>query len=204
MRIRRSVGTRAPKRLCVTLALVAALSGCSAIDPPRTSSPSERRGPTRSDSPGRDPDRVASDPRVQIVDLAFSLVATPYRYRGTSRDGFDCSGLTSYVFSAVGRLLPRTADEQARIGTRVALDELGSGDLVFFGPSHSRLTHVGIVVSEPAEGLSMVHASTSRGVVLTDILADDYWLSRLRFGRRLLPPQPMPRTVRFDRSEEKE
>jgi hypothetical protein len=45
---------------------------------------------------------------------------------------------------------------------------------------------VGIVVSEPHEPLTMVHAASSRGVVETVVIDSPYWLARLQLGRRVL------------------
>jgi cell wall-associated NlpC family hydrolase len=120
--------------------------------------------------------------------MARSLLATPYRDRGSDPRGFDCSGLTSFIFSAVGLRLPRTAEAQATAGHWVAPDELRSGDLVFFGETRPKPHHVRLVVSDPGEPLTMIHASTSRGVIETEILRNSYWLARLTFGRRILGP----------------
>lgn len=120
-----------------------------------------------------------------MLSLARSLLGRSYRRGGASLRGFDCSGLAFYVFERVGIRLPRTTREQAETGSWVPLDELAAGDLVFFsepgGPPH----HVGIVTSAPAGTLRMIHASTSAGVVETDVLRSDYWLRRLRFARRM-------------------
>lgn len=121
-----------------------------------------------------------------MVDLARSLLRTPYRSSGSDRRGFDCSGLTAWVYRRAGTSLPRTTSEQAHEGRWVALDELLPGDLIFFGRSRRDLSHVGIVVSEPQEPLTMIHASTSLGVVETVVLDSPYWLSRLQLGRRVL------------------
>lgn len=122
----------------------------------------------------------------RVVTLARSLLDTPYRYAGSDPSGFDCSGLTSYVFSQVGLRLPRTARDQASAGRWVAPDELASGDLVFFGDDRKKPFHVGLVVSDSGDSLTMIHSSSSRGVIETAILTDSYWLPRLRFGRRVL------------------
>ena len=89
-----------------------------------------------------------------------------------------------YVLAAAGIELPRTTVQQASAGQWVAPDELRAGDLVFFGVERKRPFHVGLVVSEVGEPLTMVHASTSRGVIETEILSSSYWLPRLTFGRR--------------------
>ncbi len=117
---------------------------------------------------------------------ALDLLGTRYRYGGTERrGGFDCSGFARHVFALHGVGLPRTTRDQARSGRWVPLDELRPGDLVFFSDAGKPTHHVGIVAAAGPARLEMVHASTSMGVVVTDVLASDYWLRRLRFGRRV-------------------
>ena len=167
------------------IAVIGLAWGCSSA-PPRAPRAEPRTAPRPADAqPSRPPavDAVAG----RVVEIARSLLATPYRYAGDNPGGFDCSGLTSYVFGQVGVSLPRTAQTQASAGSWVAPDELAPGDLVFFGDQRARLHHVGVVVSHPGEPLEMIHSSSSRGVVKTAILTNSYWLPRLRFGRRVLP-----------------
>ena len=121
------------------------------------------------------------------VEKARALLGAPYRYQGADPSGFDCSGLTSYLYSELGVILPRRAEDQARVGQWIALDEVGPGDLVFFGPDRDKPHHVGVVVSGMGEPLTMIHASSSQGVVETRVMSSPYWLERLEQGRRVLP-----------------
>lgn len=93
--------------------------------------------------------------------LAASLVGRPYRFGGASPEGFDCSGLVYYVYSALGLGVPRTAALQRGAAARVAADDLKPGDLVFF---YTPQDHVGIYVGDgefvhaPASGRSVQRA----------------------------------------------
>jgi cell wall-associated NlpC family hydrolase len=122
----------------------------------------------------------------RIADAALSLIASPYRTSGEDPEGFDCSGFTKFVFASVGITIPRTAARQASVGLWTAGDELARGDLVFFGRRRHEPEHVGLVVSEPGQPLTMIHAASSSGVVKTEITSNPYWVDRLLFGRRVL------------------
>ncbi len=165
-------------------------SGCGSLAPtvPPPSAPvAPRLAPAvRSEPPAWRPAPGFSPAAVRAVELARSLLETPYRYGGSDPVGFDCSGLVSFVLRDVGVDLPRTAEAQSRAGRWVAPDELRPGDLVFFG-DRDKPHHVGVVVSEAGDSLRMIHASTSQGVVETDVLRSEYWLERFQYGRRVLP-----------------
>ncbi|HEX2778595.1 MAG TPA: C40 family peptidase [Gemmatimonadaceae bacterium] len=92
-----------------------------------------------------------------VVAMARRQLDARYRLGGESPKGFDCSGLVRYVMSALDLSLPRTAREQARVGTAVPTDtaKLRPGDLVLFGRK-GKVTHIGIYVGDGY----MVHAST--------------------------------------------
>lgn len=89
--------------------------------------------------------RTAPDPAPSasgIVGIAKSMFGVPYVYGGTTPNGFDCSGLTSYVYRQAGISIPRTASAQKAAATPVSSPR--PGDLVFFGYP---VYHVGIYVS---------------------------------------------------------
>lgn len=68
---------------------------------------------------------------------------TPYVYGGTTPRGFDCSGLTQYVYRKQGIRIPRTAQAQRGAMRRISRASARPGDLVFFHSGRS-VYHVGI------------------------------------------------------------
>ncbi|MEO5628252.1 MAG: C40 family peptidase [Thermomonas sp.] len=117
-----------------------------------------------------------------VLQRAFALLGTPYRWGGTSPDnGFDCSGLVGYVFRTIGIDLPRVsramADEGTAINDRSALAE---GDLVFFG-RRGRVDHVGIYIGDG----KFLHAPRSGRDVTVSTLSDGYWSRKYVEARRI-------------------
>ncbi|WHX49227.1 C40 family peptidase [Paenibacillus woosongensis] len=110
-----------------------------------------------------------------------SALGTKYVSGGTSTDGFDCSGFTSYVFKSLDIKLPRTSASQYNMGTAVKKDELKAGDLVFFNTSGNGISHVGVMV----DGESFAHASTKKGVIISK-LSEDYYVKRYVGAKRIL------------------
>jgi cell wall-associated NlpC family hydrolase len=119
-----------------------------------------------------------SDVRMQVVEYAQSFVGTPYRPGGLDPQGFDCSGFTTYVMKAFDQDIPRRASDQQKDAAKVRVKDAKPGDLVFFD-SGSGVNHVGIVVVNQSGSIKMVHASTSQGIVVTDIESSAYWNKRL-------------------------
>ncbi|TWP35493.1 NlpC/P60 family protein [Leekyejoonella antrihumi] len=82
---------------------------------------------------------VSAPSRSGAVGIAMRYIGVPYVYGGTSPAGFDCSGLTQYVYAQLGISIPRTASAQQASMQSVSNPQ--PGDLVFFGyPAY----HVGI------------------------------------------------------------
>ena len=117
--------------------------------------------------------------RNDIVKFAKKYVGTPYAWAGNTPNGFDCSGYTSYVLKEFNVQVPRTASEQKANAKKIQTANAKKGDLVFFGKGNS-ITHVGIVVSEKGEPLTMIHSSTSRGIIITNIETSTYWMPKLK------------------------
>lgn len=121
---------------------------------------------------------VASKQRMEVVEFAKKQIGVPYLPGGNDSKGFDCSGFTSYVMNQFGISLPRRAIDQEKNAKKVHLKHAQKGDLVFFD-SGSGISHVGMIVSNNGETLEMIHASSSKGVIITDINQSAYWKERL-------------------------
>ena len=78
---------------------------------------------------------------------AERFVGIPYQWGGnTVVDGMDCSGFVRAVYNLCGVNIPRTSAEQFKVGRGIDAEDLVDGDLVFFGSSAGRVSHVGIYV----------------------------------------------------------
>lgn len=74
----------------------------------------------------------------KIIETANRYQGVPYVYGGTTPDGFDCSGFTSYVYrEALGQEIGRTTWAQMATGQQISATDAQVGDvLVFFGGNH--------------------------------------------------------------------
>lgn len=118
----------------------------------------------------------------QIIANAKKHLGTPYLWGGTSPKGFDCSGLVQYVFQQSGIQLPRTTDQQVKVGTYVSKANLKPGDLVFLQNTYRQgVSHVGIYIGDG----QMIHASSSKGVVISN-LSTSYYTQHYHSARRVL------------------
>ncbi|MBL7808457.1 MAG: C40 family peptidase, partial [Saprospiraceae bacterium] len=96
---------------------------------------------------------VATPFRQKLVDYGKKFVGTNYKYAGQSpKTGFDCSGFTSYVMKENGVMVSPASAIQATEGRKVPLDQVMPGDLLFFGESKKKISHVGLVVKRGPEG----------------------------------------------------
>jgi len=68
----------------------------------------------------------------QAVSIAYQFLGVPYAWGGATPSGFDCSGLTMYVYAQLGIKLGHYTGFQYYQGRRVPRDQLQPGDLVFF------------------------------------------------------------------------
>lgn len=119
----------------------------------------------------------------KIVEEALSWVGTPYKY-GASEKGkaTDCSGMVLMVYETVAeKKLPRNSKKQAEFCKKLKKKNVKPGDLVFFaiGKDRGLISHVGIMVGD----IEFVHASASKGVIVSEITTPYYEKNFVMFGR---------------------
>lgn len=126
--------------------------------------------------------------RELVVEEAMKHLGTPYKLGACKPGAFDCSGFVYFVYQKFDFELPRTSKEQAREGRRLwCRRNIRKGDLLFFKGANSRkrrVAHVGIVISKKGEPIRFIHASTSRGVVVST-LETTYFKKRFKRAKRI-------------------
>jgi cell wall-associated NlpC family hydrolase len=125
-----------------------------------------------------------TDNAQDLILKGLELVGISYRRGGTSPDGgLDCSGFVQLVFrDAAGKLLPRTAREQSRVGNVVEKNKLKPGDLVFFNTMRRAFSHVGIYLGDN----HFVHAPRPGGEIRIEDMSRGYWVKRYNGARRIV------------------
>jgi peptidoglycan DL-endopeptidase CwlO len=116
--------------------------------------------------------------RQDIIDIARKNIGVPYVWSGNDPKGFDCSGFATYCYKNIQSNLPRRSQDLYDASKKVKQKNVQPGDLVFFD-NGSGISHVGIIISGKGEPLVMIHASTSKGVIITEIEKSEYWTKRL-------------------------
>lgn len=122
------------------------------------------------------------DKNMKLYAECSLWIGVPYKYGGTSKRGVDCSGLTMNVYKKVyKKKIARSTDDLAKETKKISKNNLYTGDLVFFSTSKKKgkITHVGIYFKDGY----FIHASTSRGVVVSNLNEDYYRRNWIRGGR---------------------
>jgi cell wall-associated NlpC family hydrolase len=163
-------------RILVIAAIAITTYRCSVIrdlttDRPKTSKPNESPVPTSEAM------RKEMALRNEVVDYAEQFIGIHYLAAGKEpQTGFDCSGFTSFVMGKYNVKLSASAHDQAIQGALKPIESVKPGDLVFYRRSPGApIFHVSLVVSNDGKSIKVVHSTTSRGVIMEDILASKYW-----------------------------
>ena len=110
----------------------------------------------------------------KTIEVANTLVGTPYLYGGNTPVGLDCSGFIFYTFNQGGLKIGRTSSEGYFNGNTVQVKNPVPGDLVFFENTYKEgISHMGIYLGEN----KFIHAG-SDGVEISDV-THTYWASKL-------------------------
>lgn len=106
-----------------------------------------------------------------LAGISKRFLGIPYLWGGTSTKGFDCSGFVQTVFRLLNISLPRDAKKMVEIGKEIHVEKdfgnLEIGDLLFFGKTLRRITHVAISLG----GTLFIH---SEGCVRVNSLKPDH------------------------------
>lgn len=113
-------------------------------------------------------DYVASGNMTSLVQLAYSLIGSPYVSGGNSPAGFDCSGFVQYLYNQIGISVSRSSSTQMYDGVAVSYENAQPGDILIWGYSSGVPTHSAIYVGNG----QMIHATNPvQGVIASDVAA---------------------------------
>ena len=124
----------------------------------------------------------------QLIDVATKNIGVRYKYGGTTKAGYDCSGLMYTVFNSENIVLPRNSYAQSKIGVVLnqKKDQVQKGDLVFFKTNKSnQINHVGIVIEANDDEIKFIHSSTSKGVIISSTKEPYYKKTLVQINRVL-------------------
>lgn len=106
----------------------------------------------------------------QLINSASDNLGTRYRAGGTTKEGYDCSGLMYSTFKKFDITLPRSSYEMAEVGTQINTEKAKKGDLIFFiNRGQRRINHVGMIVEVSNDEIKFIHSSTNGGVMISSL-----------------------------------
>lgn len=122
-----------------------------------------------------------------IVNYAKQFEGVRYKWGGTTKSGMDCSGLVFQSFKSSNIILPRISRDIAKKGSKIQLNKVLKGDLIFFktGNKRNSINHVGLVIAIKNNDIKFIHSTTSKGVIISG-LNETYWLKAFHQARRIL------------------
>ena len=113
-----------------------------------------------------------SDKREIIVGYAKNMLNKEYRPgEEEPASGFDCSGLSQFVYSEAGVSIPRTSRAQYFGSRRLTINEIEPADLVFFSTNGAGPSHVGIFIGDG----KFIHSPAAGKKVQVSSMDNSYW-----------------------------
>lgn len=127
----------------------------------------------------------------QVVDFAKTLIGTPYKYASTDpKQGFDCSGFITYVFTHFNIVVPRSSIDFTNVGKTISADSAKAGDLILFTGTDSTekfVGHMGLVISNQNKQLQFIHSTSGKKYSVTITPFNSYYKSRYIKTIRVFP-----------------
>ncbi len=97
----------------------------------------------------------------KILKEAEIFLGVKYLLGGKSKKGIDCSGLIQMIYkSSFNIILPKHSWDQEKMGRKINLKNIKSGDLIFLIKKSNKHKHVGIV--EKNKSVNLIHASLEK------------------------------------------
>ncbi|MBJ2123121.1 C40 family peptidase [Flavobacterium sp. IB48] len=164
------------KRIVIFLLLAIAFTSC------KSTSTAVSKSGTKSESKKENKALVNT-----LIEKATDNIGVRYKAGGTTKSGFDCSGLVYTTFESENIQLPRSSYDQAKIGKVIPLNDAKKGDLIFFKTNKSRqINHVGLITEVNSDEIKFVHSSTSKGVIISST-KEAYYKNSFEQVNRVLP-----------------
>ncbi len=129
------------------------------------------------------PLNVSKIDKKRMGRIINSYLGIPYKDKGLSHLGVDCSGLVVEVYRRYnGTKLPHDTEKLFKLAKKLKRPDLAYGDLVFFTTDFKKISHVGIYLDNG----DFVHSSESQGVIISS-LGESYYDRRYIGARRVIP-----------------
>jgi 3D (Asp-Asp-Asp) domain-containing protein len=115
--------------------------------------------------------------RSAMITYAEQFIGNPYVWGGTSlTNGADCSGFVQSIYASFGYSLPRVAEDQAYVGTKIAVEDAQAGDLIFYA-RNGEIYHV---VMSLGNGKTIEAQSSATGIVYGNVnYSNAVWAVRI-------------------------
>ena len=106
--------------------------------------------------------------RKNVANNAIGCLGIGYKYGGTNKSGFDCSGFVQYVYGKNGVKTPRTVTEMANSINKTNNPQ--RGDLIVI----NGYEHIGIYLNDG----NFIHSSSSQGIMISSV-DEEYYRNKI-------------------------